>query len=190
MVRAAMIRWLLKPAPNAWQALLFILAAIWIPTILRMAVAGSVTGCEFTPYLPFVLIAAMLLPWWEGALVAAGSVVIMGGFVAGTPAFEMPCFTSAAGIFLAASTVVIGVAVLVRYLIIAMQKRGADESLGGIVFSLEKGEVWASWYGQGPPVLLGSQRKVAEMMEDFLAQVEVGKRLCRSGQSKGAADPR
>ena len=79
--------------------------------------------------------------------------------------------------FLVASSVTIGVAVIVRYVITAMQKRGADESLGGVVFSLEKGEVWASWYGQGPPVLLGSQRKVAEMMEDFLAQVEIGKRL-------------
>ena len=52
-------------------------------------------------------------------------------------------------------------------------------SAGGIVFSLEKGEVWASWYGHGAPVHLGSQRKVSEMMEDFLAQVEVGKRLNR-----------
>ena len=58
-----------------------------------------------------------------------------------------------------------------------MQKRGTDESLGGIVFSLERGEVWASWYGNAPPVLLGSQRKVSEMMQDFLKQEELGKRL-------------
>ena len=60
-----------------------------------------------------------------------------------------------------------------------MLNRGADESPGGIVFSLDDGKVWASWYGQGPPVLLGSQKKVSGMMEDFLAQEEVGKRLTR-----------
>ena len=179
MARAAMIRWLLKPKPTGWQALLFGLFAIWIPTVVRMAVDGVLSGCEFTPYLPFVLISAIVLLWWQAALVAAGSAVIMGGFVGGSPAFRMPCFTSAAGLFLLASSAMIGVAVLLRHVIAAMQKRGADESLGGVVFSLEKGEVWASWYGQGPPVLLGSQRKVSEMMEDFLAQLEVGKRLDR-----------
>jgi hypothetical protein len=60
---------------------------------------------------------------------------------------------------------------------VALQKRGADETLGGIVFSLEKGQVWASWYGRGAPVLLGSQRKVSEMMQDFLAQEELARRL-------------
>jgi hypothetical protein len=59
----------------------------------------------------------------------------------------------------------------------AIRVRGSDESAGGIVFSLEKGEVWASWYGQGAPVLLGSQRKVSEMMSDYLAQERLGKRL-------------
>lgn len=177
MVRAAFIRWLLNPAPSAWQALLCGLFAVWIPTVLRMALDGVVTGCEFTPYLPFVLICAILLRWWQAALVALASVVVMGGLIGGSWMFEMPCFVSATGMFLVASTVMIGVAVIVRYVIVAMQKRGADESLGGVVFSLEKGEVWASWYGQGPPVLLGSQRKVAEMMQDFLAQVEIGRRL-------------
>jgi len=65
-----------------------------------------------------------------------------------------------------------------------MEKRGVDESLGGIVFSLEKGQVWASWYGQGPPVLLGSQRKVGEMMKDFLAQEELARRLSQRAPGK------
>ena len=70
-----------------------------------------------------------------------------------------------------------GAVILIRSVIAAIQERGADESLGGIVFSLEKGQVWASWYGQGPPVLLGSQRKVSEMMRDFIAQEELARRL-------------
>jgi len=71
----------------------------------------------------------------------------------------------------------IGAAILIRRVIMAIRVRGSDESAGGIVFSLEKGEVWASWYGQGAPIRLGTQRKVSEMMEDFLAQVRLGKRL-------------
>jgi len=179
MVRATLTRWLQAPRLNAWQAFFCGLAALWIPTVLRMAFNGVVTGCEFTPYLPFILISAILLRAWQAALVALGSVVVMGGFFGGAPTFSMPCFTSAAGMFLVSSTVMIGIATVIRIVINAMHKRGADESLGGIVFSLEKGEVWASWYGQGPPVLLGSQRKVAEMMKDFLAQLEIGRRLDR-----------
>ena len=89
------------------------------------------------------------------------------------------CFMSSAGIFIAASAVMIGTVVLVRRVIAAIQSRGADEVSGEIVFSLEKEQVWASWYGQGPPVRLGSENRVSEMMEDFLAQVELGKRLNR-----------
>ena len=78
----------------------------------------------------------------------------------------------------------IGVPVGLRYLVAVMEKRGVDETLGGIVFSLEKGQVWASWYGQGPPVLLGSQRKVGEMMKDFLAQEELARRLANKSANK------
>ena len=73
----------------------------------------------------------------------------------------------------------IGIALLIRHAFSSMKSRGADELMGGVVFSLERGEVWASWYGQGPPVLLGSQRKVSEMMQDFLAQEELAKRLTK-----------
>jgi hypothetical protein len=55
----------------------------------------------------------------------------------------------------------------------------ADEAKGGVIFSMEDGHVWASWYGQGPPVCLGSQQKVGRMMEDFLAQEELAKRFAR-----------
>ena len=73
----------------------------------------------------------------------------------------------------------IGVAIILRRVIAAVRGPGADESGGGIVFSLEKADAWASWYGQGTPIRLGSQRKVSEMMADFLAQVEIAKRLKR-----------
>ena len=147
-----------------------------LPTGLRAIVDGVVTGCEFTPYLPFVLIAAILLPGLPAILVALAAVPILGGLFA-PPQADPACFLSAAGIYLSASAVMIGAVLLIRAAFAAMQSRGADESPGGIVFSLDKGQVWASWYGQGPPVLLGSQKKVSAMMRDFLAQGEVAKRL-------------
>jgi hypothetical protein len=80
----------------------------------------------------------------------------------------MSCFVPAAGIFLASSAIMIAVAILARWAIV--QVRRPDDSAGGVVFSLDKGDVWASWNGQGMPVRLASQRRVAHMMLDFLAR--------------------
>ena len=179
MIRAGWTRLLILPPLTGRLALLCAVVAVALPTLVRAAVNGVVTGCEFTPYLPFVLICAILLRWWQAGAVVLASVGILGGLFGGSQPHDLDCFVSAAGIFLASSAMMIGIAVSVRHLISALRNRGADESAGGIVFSLEKGEVWASWYGHGAPAHLGSQRKVSEMMEDFLAQVEVGKRLTR-----------
>jgi hypothetical protein len=178
MIRAKLTRWLLVPTLRGWPALLCGIVAIGLPTAVRAEVNGIVTGCEFTPYLPFILICAILLRWWQAAAAALLSVAILGGLFEASPSL-LPCFISAAGIFLGASAMMIAAALLVRHVIVAIQDRGADEAAGGIVFSLEQGEVWASWYGQGPPMRLGSQRKVSEMMKDFLAQEELGHRLAR-----------
>jgi hypothetical protein len=71
----------------------------------------------------------------------------------------------------------IGAVMVIRRVAAAMLRRDFDESAGDIVFSLQNDEVWASWYGAGPPMRLGSQNRVEIMMEDFLAQGELGKRL-------------
>ena len=159
MIRAGSTRWLIMPLLTGRRALLCALAAIALPTLVRVAFGGVVTGCEFTPYLPFVLVCAILLRWWQAGAVAHASVGIMGGFLGGSHPHDLGCFMSAAGIFLASSAMLIGIAVSIRHLISALRNRGADESAGGIVFSLEKGEVWASWYGHGAPVHLGSQAR-------------------------------
>ena len=99
MLRAGLVRWLHAPPFVGWQALVCGLFAIWIPTIVRAEVKGVLTGCEFTPYIPFVLICAILLRWWQAGAVALGSVAIMGGLFGGADNFMLPCFTSAAGSF-------------------------------------------------------------------------------------------
>ena len=177
MFQTGLHRWLQAPLVTGRLALLCGIAAVAIPTIVRAAIDGVVTGCEFTPYLPFVLITALALGWWQASAVAVTSAAILGGVVFGptNTHFTSSCFLSSAGIFLASSAAMIGVVVLVRRTIVAIQNRGASD--GGVVFSLQGDQVWASWYDQGPPVRLGPEGNVSAMMQDFLAQVELGKRL-------------
>jgi hypothetical protein len=179
MVRSGLKTWLADPPLTGRLALLCALLAIAFGTIFRAAINDTVTGCEFTPYLPFVLLSAVLLRWWQAALVALCSTAALGLLFMGPPneLVASDCFLSSAGIFLAASAAMIGGVFLVRRLFISFHRAGADEAAGGVVFSLRDEQVWASWYGQGAPVLLGSEAKVSTMMQDFLAQVEVGKRL-------------
>ena len=179
MIRSGLARCLQAPLVAGRPALLTALVAVALPTGIRWAASPVVDGCEFTPYLPFVLLSAVMLRPWQAIAVALASVGLLGGLFMGPPSesFVSECFLSSAGLFLASSAAMVGVVILVRRIFAAMQHRGADEALGGIVFSLEQGKVWASWYGQGPPVLLGSQRKVVAMMDDFLRQEEFGRRL-------------
>jgi hypothetical protein len=172
-------RWL-TTAPLAGRvAFLSCVLALSAATFIRAAIDPFVTGCEFMPYLPFVLLCAILLPWWEASLVALASVPILGLAFVGMPSelAASSCFLSSAGIFLAASAGMIAFVVVIRGVIGSIQRSGADETAGGILFSLDEGQVWASWYGRGPRVLLGSRDKVSGMMEDFLAQERVARRL-------------
>ena len=181
MLQTQYARWLEGPAFTGWQAHLAGALVVAVPTIARVAINGWVTGCEFTLYLPFVLLAAILLRWWQAAGVALASVAIMGGLITGPmPEHLMSeCFISAASVFLAGSAVTIVTVVLMRRVLAASQNWRAMEYAGGIVFSLRDDEVWASLYGSDQPVRLGSQEKVEYMMADFLAQGELGRRLSR-----------
>ena len=82
MVIAELLR---TPLLRGWMALVGAAIAVGIPTSLRAAVDGVVTGCEFTPYLPFVLASAILLGWRLSVLVTLVSVALMGGLII-TPA--------------------------------------------------------------------------------------------------------
>ena len=47
----------------------------------------------------------------------------------------------------------------------------------GIVFSSREGFVWASWPGTEAAIKLGRDRVVVEIMQDFLKQDALGRRL-------------
>ncbi len=177
MIHKRLAQWLRDPVLTGLLALVCGIAAVALPTAVRAAVNGTVTGCEFTPYLPFILLSAIMLRWWQAGAVALASVAVMGGLFVGSlnQSLEQSCFISAAGMFLGASAIMVAVAAMVRRVIADIQRQ--SEAAGGVIFSLEKGQVWASWYGSGPPMRLGPEKQVGAMMEDFLAQVELGKRL-------------
>lgn len=178
MTNAGLTRWLQAPLATGWLALLCGITAVALPTIIRAAVSGVVTGCEFTPYLPFVLISAILLSWWQASAVALISVAILGGFfIAPAESLMAQCFISGAAIFLASSATMIGIVVLIRRQFAVTQLRGMDASNGGVIFSLDEDGVWASWRGSGPPLRLGSQNRVEAMMADFLAQGDFARSL-------------
>lgn len=181
MIRNRLAQLLWAPIIKGRLAFFCAIVAVALPTAVRLAANGIVTGCEFTPYLPFVLLSAIMLGARPACAVALASVAITGGLFLGPPSelFGMACFLSGAAIFLASSAIMIGIVSFSRHQFLSLQRRHADDSSNGVIFSLEKGEVWASWYGSGPPVRLGTQGKVSEMMEDFLKQVEVGKRLAK-----------
>src|SRR3954471_6845671 len=120
---------------RAQCAIVCAMLALALPTLVRAAVNGVVTGFEFRPYLPFVFLCAVMLRWWQAGAVALASVAILGGVLQGPPRhmLELPCFLPSAGIFLASSAGMIGIAVLVRRVVATLQK--PNGSSDGIIFS-------------------------------------------------------
>ena len=175
----ALKRPLEQPSVAGVAALLCTFAAVALPTIIRCLVDNHVTGIAFSPYLPFVLLTAVFVGWKHAALAALISAAVA-DLLFIDPRFEpLAGPTDAFGIliFLLCATLII---TLVQATRLALQgrpttKRGDGQT--GIIFSLESWQAWASWAGSGCPVRLGPESEVAEMMHDFLAQLELGKRL-------------
>lgn len=162
---------------DAWS---WAFAAVALPTILRCLVDDHVTGVAFSPYIPFISVAAVCLGWRHAAFVTVVSAAVADML------FIDPRFVPMAGptdlfgmlIFLASAALII---ILVEVARLMIDSRPLPAPAGaartGIIFSLEKGEAFASWCGSGRPLRLGPESEVAEMMQDFLAQLELGRRL-------------
>jgi len=151
------------------------IAAVAIPTLIQLTLPYGADRFECATFCPFVLAVAVLAGWRFAlpvAIVSAVACYLLPGMAGGTSeliglfAFLAYCFATISVVALAR-----------RMARQSLKDAGADERSGGIVFSAEDGDAWASWYGTDPPVRLGPTTEVARMMEDFLAQVELGKRL-------------
>ena len=69
-----LVRWLASPSVTGVKALVLGIAMVAIPTAIRAAVDGIVSGCEFSIFLPFVLVSAILMEWRYAAAVSLACV--------------------------------------------------------------------------------------------------------------------
>lgn len=169
--------WLRKAPLEGGPALAFSLIAAAIPTLIRLTVFTGMNDFQCITFCPFVLATAIAAGWRFAIAVAIASAAVCNTLMGPPYIFhwEEPELVGMI-IFLAYCSLVIVLVHLVRKQSERADERAADPS-DGIVFSLEAGQAWASWRGTDAPVRLGTEKEVAVMMEDFLAQLELGKRL-------------
>ena len=182
MNRAELKRWLLSPSVTGYQAILWCLIAVVIPTTFRISIDELVTGVAVAPFFPSVLLSAIFLGARYASGVTVASAAVADALFIGPPLelFEGSADLIALGVFFVVSAMIIAFVQMVRGLLTdASPLERTPWSKGNVVFSLEKGQAWAGWNGERSRVRLGPQEEVAEMMEDFLAQVELGKYLNR-----------
>lgn len=175
-------KWLVTTPIAGKPALCFAVAAVGLPTLYRMSLDGIVIGIGYCPYLPFVLFSAVLLGWRQAAVIALISVAVVDVLFVGQrfQLFEGPTDMLGDLGFLVASALIIA---LVQAIRTAFEDLVGPTVAGGVIFSLKDGQAWASWPTAGYHLRLGPQDDVAEMMKDFVAQVELGKRLNRKSQT-------
>ena len=171
---------LLAPPATGKRALLYGVALVAIPTAIRLLLGLFIDRLPFFPYLPFIIVSAIILDWKYAATFALGSWIVADLLFIGPwhqlgfNAYEVIGFA----IFLASAALVIALAEAVRVIVEnSLRPTRPDGFSTPVVFSLEEGQAWASWYGSHSWVRLGPEDDVAEMMRDFLAQRELARRL-------------
>ena len=138
-----LVGWLAAPPIRGIRALILAAFLVAIPTLIRAAVDGIVSGCEFTVFLPFVMIAAILMEWRYAAAVALACVGLADFlFMAPPHSFlEGPCDTYVVGVYLSASALMIVTVGIIRRLVASSFSPGDLENRRGrVVFSLEDGQ--------------------------------------------------
>jgi hypothetical protein len=152
----------------------------------------DVIGECCTPFFMFVLLTSILFGWGAGILSVLASVLVSTWIdsMRHVHAMHMPSGIAEIGeliLFAATCAAIIASVELVRRAVSKFARiPNPNEWSSGVIFSLEQGQAWASWPGQPLPVRLGPQHEVAAMMEDFLAQIDVARRLGTSAKVREA----
>ena len=182
MIRSARLASLLvTPVAGAFAPILSV-AALAVPTAILSLDHSLPAGACCTTYFPFVLLTAILAGPIYASMVAIGSAGLADALFMG-PRYQllespMDSFGDIAS--LVSFALIIGCVWLFRKVIAQYTRpKVSAESESGIIFSLEKGVALASWPGTRPPVRMGPEEEVAKMMEDFLAQRELARRLAK-----------
>jgi len=111
IIRRLSLRRLLASQPLSGRLAFLVAAiAILIPTALLAAFDGTAAPVAVAPYVPFMLISAILLNWWSASLVALASAMIDDAFFVGTPPslLEGPADMFMVGAFLIVAAIVFG----------------------------------------------------------------------------------
>jgi hypothetical protein len=175
-------RLLLAPPATGWKALSYAVVLVAVPTAVRLALSPFIDRLPFFPYIPFVILAAILLDWKYAAAEAFASWLVA-DFLFMEPLYRLgfgPYQLTGFAIFLLSAALVIGLSEAARRVVEnSLRPIRHDGIPSTVVFSLEGGQAWVSWYGSHSWVRLGPEKEVADMMRDFLAQLELGQRLNR-----------
>ena len=174
-------RFLLAPPAPGRKALLRGLILVTLPTAMRLAVDPLLgTRLPFSFYLPFVVLAGALLTWRSAVAVTIISWLLAIFLFVGPRQGIALGVIEIVGliIFLLSAVMIVALVEAVRTIVENSLRPTRPEAFSApVVFSLEGGQAWASWYGSHSWIRLGPDEEVAEMMRDFLAQRELGKRL-------------
>jgi hypothetical protein len=172
--------WLFAPPIHGpWAVALTVVAGL-IPVFIRLGMSPQIDDQACTIFCPFVLAISILCGWRWALALAVGTATACNTILMGAPYMFHFQRSEIEGLstFLGYSVFVVLVIQLFRMTAArSLRQAGAAERASGIVFSLDDGQAWASWYGIDAPVRLGPRDEVVQMMEDFIAQVELGKRL-------------
>jgi len=180
MFRSAFLATLLVTPPlTGLFATMLSVAALAIPTGILSLNHALPAGACCTTYFPFVLLTALLLSPIYASAVAVGSAGLADALFMGPryELFESPMDEFGDIASLVSFALMICVICLFRALFAQHARRQISIGSSGIIFSLEQGVAWARLPGAASPVRLGPEEEVAGMMQDFLAQLELGKRL-------------
>jgi len=177
-----LIRTLQRPPLTGAHALLFGLAAVAAPTLIHGAVVGNGVALAFIVYVPSVVLAAVFMRSWHAVLLAFACAAAGDWFF--LEQHDQVTFSASdlvgVPVFLFSSALILLVVRAVKSLLhVAFSPNAAPSK---VIFSEEKGHAWAHWHGDRPSLPLGPHDEVADMMEDYIAQVELGNRL--TGQKR------
>jgi K+-sensing histidine kinase KdpD len=157
--------WLFTPPLQGIWAVAVSVVAVALPTVIRLGMSPLIDDEACTIFCPFVLATSILCGWRYALPVAIGSAISCNTILMGPPyTFHFQrSEIEGLGIFLFYSACVILVVRLFRATARrSLRQAGAQERASGIVFSLDEGQAWASWYGIDAPVRLGPQDEVVQ----------------------------
>lgn len=198
MTRGALYRsWLVTPPLGGFWLIIWVLFALPVAGLLDWTMyCPDLAGECCTPLYLFVLLSVLLFGW-RAAVVSALAALAVSIWMNSIhiPAMSMPMPNPGvvgdlgrSVMFLAISAVIIGSVEFVRRTLSRFARLpDPHEHSSGIIFSLERGQAWASWPGEAAPVRLGPQQEVEAMMHDFLAHGHLARRL--GGTAKVSRGP-